>query len=89
MRSLKKVLSAVKLLQDMADSDPPDSAAGDIRTLLHSIDFEFILCMEITTPIFNQTAIASALLQRRNLDLSASYTIVEGVTQRVKAMRMD
>ena len=51
LRSLKKVLSAVvKLLQNMADSDPPDSAAGDARMLLRSIDFEFILCMEITTP---------------------------------------
>ena len=90
LRSLKKVLSAVvKLLQNMADSDPPDSAAGDARMLLRSIDFEFILCMEITTPIFNETAIASAALQRKNLDLSASYTIVEGVIQRVKAMRTD
>ena len=41
------------------------------------------------TPIFNETAIASAALQRKNLDLSASYTIVEGVIQRVKAMRTD
>ncbi|KAK0138849.1 Zinc finger MYM-type protein 1 [Merluccius polli] len=90
LRSLKKVLSAVvKLLQNMADSDPPDSAAGDARRLLRSIDFEFILCMEITTPIFNETAIASAALQRKNLDLSASYTIVEGVIERVKAMRTD
>jgi hypothetical protein len=90
LRSLKKVLSAVvKLLQNMADSDPPDSAAGDARMLLRSIDFEFILCMEITTPIFNETAIASAALQRKNLDLSSSYTIVEGVIQRVKAMRTD
>lgn len=51
---------------------------------LRSIDFEFILCMEITTPIFNETVIASATLQRKNLDLSVSYTIV---IQRVKAMR--
>lgn len=75
----------VKLLQNMADSDPPDSEAGDARMLLRSI---FILCMEITTPIFNETVIASAMLQRKNLDLSASYT-VEGVIQRVKAMRTD
>ena len=53
--------------------------------LLRSIDFELILCMEITTPIFNEAAI----LQRKNLDLSASYTIIEGVIQRVKAMRTD
>ncbi|CAB1445280.1 unnamed protein product, partial [Pleuronectes platessa] len=73
----------------MADSDPPDAAAGDARMLLRSIDFEFILCMEITTPIFNETAIASASLQKKDLDLTTSYTIVEGVIQRVKAMRKD
>ena len=78
--TLNKVLSAVvNLLQNMADSDPPDAAAGDARMLLRSKDFEFILCMEITTtPIFNETAIASASLQKKDLDLTTSYTIVEG-----------
>ena len=77
LRSLKKVLSAVvKLLRNMADSDPPDAVAVDARMLLRSIDFEFILCMEITTPIFNETAIASASLQKKDLDLTTSYTIV-------------
>lgn len=74
----------------MADSDPPDSAAGGAQMLLRSIDFfEFILCMEITTPIFNETAIASVKLQRKNFDLTASYTIAVGVIQRVKALRME
>lgn len=45
--------------------------------------------MEIATPVFNETAIASASLQRKHLDLSASYTIVEGVIQKVKTMRKD
>ena len=57
--------------------------------LLRSKDFEFILCMEITRPIFNETAIASASLQKKVLDLTTSYTIVEGVIQRVKSMRKD
>lgn len=56
---------------------------------LSTPSIEFILCLEITTPISNETAIASAKLQTKNLDLSASYTIVEGVIQRVKAMRPD
>ena len=88
--TLNKVLSAVvNLLQNMADSDPPDAAAGDARMLLRSKDFEFILCMEITRPIFNETAIASCSLQKKDLDLTTSYTIVEGVIQRVKSMRKD
>lgn len=48
---LKKVPSAiVKLLLNMADSDPLIPAAGDGWMILGSIDFKCILYTEIATP---------------------------------------
>uniref|UniRef100_A0A8C2E6A8 HAT C-terminal dimerisation domain-containing protein n=1 Tax=Cyprinus carpio TaxID=7962 RepID=A0A8C2E6A8_CYPCA len=41
------------------------------------INFEFILCLEIT-PIFLETAVASNALQWQDLDLAAAYTVVNG-----------
>ncbi len=50
LRTLIKCLpSVVQFLEDLTKSEPPDPAAGEANMLLHSINFEFILCLEITT----------------------------------------
>lgn len=57
----------VKVLTDITDQDPPYTAAGDARMYLTSLDFEFLLCLEIATPIFEVTALASDALQNSKL----------------------
>uniref|UniRef100_A0A8C1LI83 HAT C-terminal dimerisation domain-containing protein n=1 Tax=Cyprinus carpio TaxID=7962 RepID=A0A8C1LI83_CYPCA len=76
----------VQFLEDL--SEPPDPAGGEANMLLHSINFEFILCLEIT-PIFLETAVASNALQWQDLDLAAAYTVVNGVINRMNTMRTE
>lgn len=54
----------------------PDSSAGDAS--LSTIDFEFILFLEIACPIFQATSTASDALQEKAVDLAAGSK-VDGV----------
>jgi len=56
---------------------------------LHSINFEFILCLEMTPPIFMETTVASNALQRQDLGLAAAYTVVNGVISRTNTLRTE
>lgn len=56
--------------------------------LLHSINFELILCLKITVPSL-ETAVASNALQRQDLDLAAAYTVVNGVISRMNTLRTE
>ncbi|CAL8265811.1 unnamed protein product [Merluccius merluccius] len=68
-KALYKVLKAVlKLLTDISESDPPDLATWDAQMYLNAINFKFLLCLEITTPVFQITALASDALQQKDLD---------------------
>lgn len=90
LKTLRKVLPAVmQFLEEMTQQDPPDSSAGDAMILLKSINFEFFLCLEITCPIFQVTAIASDALQQKDMDLAAAYKIVDGVLQRLAHSRTE
>ena len=90
LRTLRKVLPAVmQFLEEMTQQDPPDSSAGDAMILLNSINFEFLLCLEITCPIFPVTAMASDALQQKDIDLAAAYKVVDGVFQRLAHSRTE
>uniref|UniRef100_A0AAY3ZWZ6 HAT C-terminal dimerisation domain-containing protein n=1 Tax=Denticeps clupeoides TaxID=299321 RepID=A0AAY3ZWZ6_9TELE len=90
LRTTRKVLPAVmQFLEEITQQDPPDSSAGDAMILLRSINFEFLLCLEITCPIFQMTATASDALQQKDIDLAASYKIVDGVLQRLAQSRTE
>ncbi len=79
LKVLQKVFSAVmQLLKKISDSNPPDPAVGDALLLFCSIHFEFILCLEVATPVFQETAVASAALQLKDVDLAVSYTLEGG-----------
>ena len=67
LHTLRKVLPAVmQFLEEMTQQAPPDSSAGDAMILLKSINFEFFLCLEITCPIFQTTAMSSDALQQKD-----------------------
>ncbi|XP_051797021.1 zinc finger MYM-type protein 1-like [Acanthochromis polyacanthus] len=90
LRTLRKVLPAVmQFLEEITQQDPPNSSAGDAMILLKSINFEFFLCLEITCPIFQMTAMASDALQQKDIDLAAAYKIVDGVFQRLAHTRTE
>ena len=90
LKTLRKVLPAImQLLEEMTQQDPPDSSAGDTVILLKSINFEFLLCLEITCPIFQVTVIASDALQQKDMDQAAAYKIVDGVLQRLAHSRTE
>lgn len=90
LKALQKVFSAVmQLLKKMSDSNPPDPAAGDALMLFRSINFEFMLCLELATPVFQETAVASAALPRKDVDLAVSYTVVEGVLKMLQELRTE
>uniref|UniRef100_A0A4W5JYP4 HAT C-terminal dimerisation domain-containing protein n=1 Tax=Hucho hucho TaxID=62062 RepID=A0A4W5JYP4_9TELE len=63
-------------------------AAGEAKMLLSSID-EFLLCLEIATPVFMETSVASKVLQQDDLDLDAAYSVLDGVLERVVELRRD
>ena len=56
---------------------------------MKGIDFEFLLCLEIATPVFTETSVASKALQRDYLDLAAPYFVLDGVMKRVVELRRD
>ncbi|ROL55054.1 NLR family CARD domain-containing protein 3 [Anabarilius grahami] len=89
-KALNKVLKAlIKLLTDISESDPPDTAAGDAKMYLRAIDFEFLVCLEITTTVFQVTGVTSDALQQKDLDLSTAYTVTDGVLDTVKNLRSE
>lgn len=51
--------TVVKVLTDITEQEPPETAAGDARMYFKAIDFEFLLCLAIATPVFEVTALAS------------------------------
>ena len=68
LKALNKVMDAVvKVLTDLTVQEPPDTAAGDARMYLNAIDFEFLLCLAIATPVFDVTALASDALQNEGI----------------------
>ncbi len=88
LKALLKVMSSVvKVLSDITEKEPPDTAAEDARMCLKAIDFEFLLCFEIATPVFEVTARASDALQNSDIDLSTSYTVVDGVMETMSNLR--
>ncbi|XP_066962146.1 zinc finger MYM-type protein 1-like [Macrobrachium rosenbergii] len=90
LRTMKKVIPALKqFLEEIVQKDPPDTSAGEASILLKSINFEFLVCLEIATPVFQETAYASNALQLKDLDLAASYRIVDGVLQSLRELRND
>ncbi len=47
LKALLKVMSSVvKVLSDITEKEPPDTAAEDARMCLKAIDFEFLLCFD-------------------------------------------
>uniref|UniRef100_A0A669EY62 DUF4371 domain-containing protein n=1 Tax=Oreochromis niloticus TaxID=8128 RepID=A0A669EY62_ORENI len=90
LKTMRKILPAVmQFLEEILQQDPPDSLAGDAMILLQTINFEFILCLEITCPIFQVTATASDALQKKDIDLAAAYKIVDGVLQSLDHSRTE
>ncbi|KAJ4944109.1 hypothetical protein JOQ06_012654 [Pogonophryne albipinna] len=90
LKALLKVMSTVvKVLTDMTEQEPPDTAAGDAKMYLKAIDFEFFLCFEIDTPVFEITALASDALQNYDIDLSTAYTVVDGVMDTLSNLRTE
>lgn len=90
LKALLKVMSTVvKVLTDMTEQEPPDTAAGDAKMYLKAIDFEFFLCLEIATPVFEVTALASDALQNCNIDLSTACTVVDGLMDTLSNLRTE
>lgn len=90
MKTLKKTLPAlVKFLTTLTKQDPPDAAIGEAKILLYSINFELLLCLEMKTPVFLETACASSDLQKEDLDLGAEYDIVCGIVTRLRDLRTE
>ncbi|MEQ2179818.1 hypothetical protein GOODEAATRI_029057 [Goodea atripinnis] len=80
LKALQRNPNAVlKLLDDIIDSSPPNLARGDAQMYRNAINFLFILCLEITTPVFKVTALASDSLQEEGLDYSTAYKMIDGV----------
>lgn len=73
----------------MTEQEPPDTAAGDAKMYLKAIDFEFFLCLEIATPVFEVTALASDALQNCNIDLSTACTVVDGLMDTLSNLRTE
>ncbi|KAI4825927.1 hypothetical protein KUCAC02_021587 [Chaenocephalus aceratus] len=87
LKALQRNLNAVlKLLDDIIDIDPPDLARGDAQMYRHAINFLFLLCLEIATPVFKVTAVASDPLQEEGLDHSTAYKVIDGVLRTLQTM---
>lgn len=48
-----------------------------------------MLCLEITTPVFEVTALASDALQNCDIVLSTAYTVVDGVKDTMSNLRTE
>ena len=77
------------LLNEICERNPPDLALGDAKMYKNAINFAFILCMEITTPAFEVTALASNALQEESLDHSTAYKVIDGVIHTIQALRSE
>ncbi|KAK1880352.1 Zinc finger MYM-type protein 1 [Dissostichus eleginoides] len=86
---LKEMSTVVKVLTDMTEQEPPNTPAGDAKMYLKATDFEFFLCLEIATPVFEVTALASDALQNCDIDLSTAYTVVDGVMDTLSNLRTE
>ncbi|KAI4799988.1 hypothetical protein KUCAC02_016526 [Chaenocephalus aceratus] len=90
LKALQRNLNAVsKLLDDIIDIDPPDLARGDAQMYRHAINFLFLLCLKIATPVFKVTAVASDSLQEEGLDHSTAYKVIDGVLRTLQTMRSE
>lgn len=90
LKALQRNLKAIlKLLDDISDSDPPNLARGDAQMYRNAINFMFILCLEIATPVFEVTAVASDSLQEERLDHSTAYKVIDGVLHTLQTMRSE
>ncbi len=90
LKTLVKVLpSVMQFLGEITMQDPPDSSAVDAMILLKSFNFDFFLCLEITCPVFQVSAVASDALQQKDMDLAAAYSIVDGVLKRLAYSRTE
>ncbi|XP_068219366.1 zinc finger MYM-type protein 1-like [Palaemon carinicauda] len=90
LRTMRKVILALKqFLEEIVQKPPPDASAGDASILLQSINFEFLVCLEITTPVFQEIAYASNALQQKDFDLAASYRIVDRALQSLRELKND
>lgn len=78
----------MQLLKNISDTNPPDPAAGD-ALMFRSINYEFMVCLEVATSVFLETAVASAALQHKDVDLAVLYTLVEGVLKRLQELRTE
>lgn len=47
------------------------------------------MCLEMTCPIFQVTAVASDALQQKDMDLAAAYSIVDGILKRLAYSRTE
>eukprot|EP00064_Thunnus_orientalis_P012856 superscaffoldBa00002018_g12892 len=74
LKAFQSILKAVmKLLDDISESYPLNLAQGDVKMYRKSINFIFILCLEITAQVFQVTAPASDTLQEESPDHSTAY----------------
>ncbi|XP_068214328.1 uncharacterized protein [Palaemon carinicauda] len=90
LRTMRKVIPALKqFLEEIVQKHPPDAPTGDASILLQSINFEFIFCLDIANPVFQEIAYVSNALQQKDFDLAASYRILEGVLQSLRELRND
>ncbi|KAF7695180.1 hypothetical protein HF521_006903 [Silurus meridionalis] len=90
LKAAQKAFSAViQLLRKILDTNPPDPAEGDALMLFGSINVELMLCLEVPTTVFQETAVASAALQHKDVDLAVSYTLVEQVLKRFQELRTE
>ena len=79
----------VQTLIKICDSSPPERGSGDAGVLLHSINFEFLVCLEMSTPVFIVTATASNLLQQQDLDSQAAFTIIDGILKNINDLKTE
>lgn len=64
LKALQYILKAVmKFLDDINESNTSNLAQGDAQMYRNAVDFIFILCLEVTTPVFQVTVLASDSLQ--------------------------
>ncbi|XP_068205233.1 zinc finger MYM-type protein 1-like [Palaemon carinicauda] len=90
LKTTRKVIPPLKqFLEEIVQEHPSDASAGDATISLQSINFEFLVCLEIATPVFKETAYPSNAVQHKDFDLAASYRIVDEVLQSLRKLRND
>ncbi|XP_068205252.1 zinc finger MYM-type protein 1-like [Palaemon carinicauda] len=90
LKTMRKVIPPLKqFLEEIVQEHPPDASAGDASISLQNINFENLVCLEIATPVFQETAYPSNAVQQKDFDLAASYRIVDEVLQSLRKLRND